>query len=290
MVHGIINEVLLLPPATANQEPSAAKDQTQGQGTLPKVARATELTTNSVAGNRRALKLREPGFTFAEYEQQLAAYELDFSRKRAHSDDDTGDERLWVPRKKSKRSTNAAQQEEGAAPAQSQEGFTVSSTDKASPARRSPSKSLTSQSVTAESSGPKKRSGDDMDREEEDNKIGSQAKRRKTATSKSSAPQLDTPSATNLGFATNHSPIRMAKIARISVATRSWLFPYRSEQGFGVYRIKCPKSTCQHAFQEHPLLEHRARDHFQQCGFVSANEQQMMQECAQQGELTLPQS
>ncbi|KAJ4405918.1 hypothetical protein N0V82_010230 [Gnomoniopsis sp. IMI 355080] len=145
-----------------------------------------------------------------------------------------------------------------------------------------PAQSLTSQSTTAESSRPKKRAAEEMDAGDdvEDETGRAQPKRQKTVSANST--QHGTPSSTNLGFATKHSPIKFTTIARRIIAVRSWLFAYRSAQGLGVYMIHCPKRTCRHAFKGHPLREHRARDHFQQCGFEFADEEEMMRECAQQ--------
>lgn len=90
----------------------------------------------------------------------------------------------------------------------------------------------------------------------------------------------------NLGFATKHRPIKIETLARYNAARRSWLFAHRSAQGLGVYSMKCPRKACRHAFKQNPLLENRARDHFQQCGHMFDDDLTMLQECAQQGKST----
>lgn len=236
-------------------------------------------------------KIREAGCSVAEYEERRLAYEADFNNKRARSDDDTEDEILWERRKRAKRSPTPA-----CAPAPSP---FESSQGRPEPAETSPAQSAVessstlqpastesssiAQAATASSLRSRKRKFAENDFEDEN---PAQAKRHKTA--EAAVPQQpdSPPSTTNLGFATKHSPIKIETLARYNAARRSWLFPHRSAQGLGVYSMKCPRKACRHAFKQNPLLENRARDHFQQCGHMFDDDLTMLQECAQQGKST----
>lgn len=285
------------PPAEATRAPSASQQNAQ-LAPIPAAPHPAPSPANA-AGGSRSLKLRGPALTAAEYEQRLAAYQTDFHSKRVRSDDDTEDESLWVPRKKIKISSvipaaaPPAEQAESAAdpePEQSIAASAPATTGKSSATKVYPAEAEASQPAAASSSRPRKRIAEDMDENEDDQDDGaaSPAKRQKIAAAVGAPAQHGTPSGTNLGFARKHAPIKATTLSKSLVTRRSWLFAHQSAQGLGVYAIKCPKKSCGHAFKEHPLLENRARDHFQACGFVFADDQEMLQECAQQGMFTSP--
>lgn len=271
-----------------DEGPISAKDRRE----LNRKSKATIQPSVGDAGHNKVFKIRESGCSVAEYEERRLAYEADFNdNKRARSDDDTEDERLWERRKRAKVSPTPpdtaapATLESLQAEAEPAEGSVAQSAVEPSSAAAS---SSTAQPATASSSRSWKRGLSETDCEDISEEVGAQAKRQKTA--HAPPPQqpddLGPPSAEDLGFATKHTPIKIETLARYNAARRSWLFAYRSDQGLGVYSIKCPTKACRHAFKQNPLLDHRARDHLQQCGHMFDDDQAMLRECAQQGKST----
>lgn len=259
------------------QSHEAANEASLSRQTLQPSTLQAEPPSN-VAGSSRQLKIRGPEFTAAEYEQRRAAYEADFHSTRVGSDDDIEDEHLWVPREQVDDYPSASAAASGASQADNVASSSSSATSKPSGANPYASGSSVPEPAEASSSRFQKRKADEMDDDHPP------AKRQKAADAP--RPTQGVPSRTNLGFAVKYRPIKLKTLTKSVVANRSWLFAYRSDQGLGVYTIKCPRKTCAHTFREHPLLHNRARNHLQGCGLEFDDDDAIMQDCAQQGELT----